>query len=84
MRPVITRQHIRIATGSSDEDGFLLFADGRLVAIFVRLSDPSHGEMRGRWFLECGFGDWYSARVPEPFTTVDAAEQWLAEQFGSR
>ena len=74
---VIVRQHVRIATGSSDEDGVLLFADGRLVAIVVRLSDPSHGNMRGHWYLEWAFGDSYCAPCPEPFPDVEAAEEWL-------
>jgi hypothetical protein len=84
MQPVISRQQVRIATGSSDEEGCLLFADGHLVAVIVRLSEPSHGKLRGCWFLECGFGPWYSTPSPEPFADIGAAEQWLAERLESR
>jgi hypothetical protein len=84
MRPVITRQQVRIATDSSDEEAFLLFSDGRLAAIIVRLAEPSHGNMKGRWFLECGFGDWYTAPFPEPFADADAAERWLMKRIESR
>ena len=77
MQPLITRQHVRIATGSSDEHGVLLFANDRLVAIIVCLSEPSHGSMAGRWFLEARFGELSSMRAPETFGDIDAAEGWL-------
>jgi hypothetical protein len=77
MQPLITRQNVRIATGSSDEHGVLFFANDSLVAIIVCLSEPSHGHMKGRWFLEARFGTLSYARAPETFGDVDAAEQWL-------
>jgi hypothetical protein len=77
MQPLISRQHVRIATGSSDERGVLFFANGRLIAIIVCLSEPSHGSMTGRWFLEVRFGDLFSARAPETFSDIDTAEEWL-------
>ena len=30
--------------------------DDALVAVFVRLEDEGHGDLRGHWFLEAGFG----------------------------
>jgi hypothetical protein len=45
---------VRVANGY-DEEGLLVFADDRLVAVMVRLSDQ-HGELAGRFFLEVGFG----------------------------
>jgi len=71
MKPIITRQKVRIATGSADEDGWLLFADGSLVAVLVHLSEPSHGALRGTWFIEWGVGHWYSPRDPNSFTDID-------------
>jgi hypothetical protein len=69
-----------VATGSSDEEGCLFFADGRLVAVMVLLSDRSHGALRGSWFLEAGFGHWYSGHH-EPFPDLDVAETWLADRL---
>jgi hypothetical protein len=77
MQPLITRQDVRIATGSSDEHGVLFFANGHLVAIIVCLTEPSHGSMAGRWFLEARFGILSYARAPETFCDIDAAEAWL-------
>jgi hypothetical protein len=77
MQPLISRKHVRIATGSSDQNGVLFFANDCLIAILVCLSEPSHGTLKGRWFLECRFGDLASARAPETFSDIDAAEAWL-------
>jgi hypothetical protein len=70
--------------GQFGRGGLSPFFDGRLVAIIVRLAEPSHGNMKGRWFLECGFGDWYTAPFPEPFADADAAERWLMKRIESR
>ncbi len=39
-------QPVRIATGTPDTESQLVFADGFLVAVLVRLSDD-HGNMAG-------------------------------------
>ena len=46
---------VQVATGSKDQESRLVFHDGFLVAILIRLSDEHEGDA-GRWFLEAGFG----------------------------
>ena len=48
-------QPVQVETGSDDIESQLVFADGFLVAVFVRLSNE-HGTEAGRWCLEVGFG----------------------------
>ena len=52
---LLTFRPIRIATGSEDEDGCLVFNEDHLIAVLVRLSDL-HGDAEGKWFLEAAFG----------------------------
>ena len=72
-------QAVRLATGSRDEEGELVFVDGCLVAVLVRLSDE-HDEEAGMWFLEAGFG-----RVDHPhppkFVDLEEAQAWIADQL---
>lgn len=69
-------QPVQVATGSADTESQLVFADGYLVAVLVRLSD-AHEEVAGMWFLEAGFG-----RVDHPdpptFSDLDEAGAWIA------
>jgi hypothetical protein len=46
---------VQVETGSGDTDGQLVFRDGFLVAVLVRLSEE-HEEDAGKWFLEAGLG----------------------------
>ena len=72
-------QAVRLATGSRDEEGELVFVDGCLVAVLVRLSDE-HDDEAGMWFLEAGFG-----RVDHPhppkFVDLEEAQAWIADQL---
>lgn len=71
----LTIQPVRVATGSADEEGCLVFADSRLVAVLVQLSDQ-HGDAEGDWFLEAGFGR--LARPEHPtFADLGAAQDWI-------
>jgi hypothetical protein len=47
-------QPVTVRTNSADEDGRLVFADGNLIALLVRLSD-GHADMADLWFLEACF-----------------------------
>jgi hypothetical protein len=67
---------VRVNTGSKDEDGLLVFADGRLVAVLVRLSDE-HGDKAGQWFLEHGFNRLDGTAHPT-FGDLEAAQAWIA------
>jgi hypothetical protein len=72
-------QPVRVATGSDDEEGVLVQADGRLVAVLVRLSGEEHGGLKGAWFLEAGFGA-CAAVNPPVFPSLDAAQDWIERQ----
>lgn len=70
---------VQVATGSDDTESRLVFEDGFLVAVLVRLSDE-HGADAGKWFLEAGFG-----RVDDPspptFGDLDEAQGWITDQL---
>jgi hypothetical protein len=77
--PGISFQPVQVATGD-DEDGLLVFADGLLVGVLVRLSDQ-HGEMAGRWFVEAAFGPVADMVVRPTFPDVEAVQDWLSERL---
>lgn len=67
---------VRVGTGSADEEGRLVFAGDRLVAVLVRLSEQ-HEALAGQWFLEHGFGELDTLEHPT-FPDLDAAREWIA------
>jgi hypothetical protein len=69
---------VRVATGH-DEEGCLVFADDRLLAVLVRLSD-GYEDLAGYWFLEVGFGDIDGVEHPT-FPDLRAAQDWLATKL---
>lgn len=71
---------VPVHTGSGDQDGQLVLADGRLAAVLVRLDDRSHAELVGTWFLEAGFGPCAQVIAPT-FGDLDAAQGWIRQQF---
>ena len=73
-------QGIQVHTGSSDEDGQLVLAEGRLVAVLVHLADRAHDGLVGAWFLEAGFGP-CAATTPPVFQSLDAAQDWVRSQL---
>jgi hypothetical protein len=74
-------QPVQVATGSDDSESYLVFSDGFLVAVLVRLSDQ-HEEEAGMWFLEAGFGLISGPEVP-PFVNLDAAQAWIVQRLAS-
>jgi hypothetical protein len=68
-------QPVRVATGSDDENGLLAYADGRLVAVLVHLSEL-HDDLSGAWFLEAVFGLRESSRT---FPNLESAKEWLRD-----
>ncbi|WP_019905564.1 hypothetical protein [Methylobacterium sp. 77] len=72
-------QPVQVATGCQDREGRLVFDEGLLLAILVRLSDM-HGDDAGRWCLEIGFGP-LSGLQPPPFIDLDAAQAWIADRL---
>jgi hypothetical protein len=73
-------QPVRIETGGPDEDGYLVFADGRLVAVLVRLSEQ-HEDAAGLWYYEHGFGP-YDGPAHPVFPTLEAAQDWIEQRHG--
>ncbi|MGX7709409.1 hypothetical protein [Methylobacterium sp. Gmos1] len=72
-------QPVPIATGSRDAESRLVFADGFLVAVLVRLSED-HGVDEGRWFLEAGFGRVDDQGQPT-FADLDEAQAWIQHRL---
>ncbi|OAS26456.1 hypothetical protein [Methylobacterium platani] len=77
----LTLQPVRVRTGSEDEQGLLVFADGALAAVLVCLSD-THGDDAGLWFLEAGFGPLASPQ-PGKFADLDAVQDWIAARLAA-
>jgi hypothetical protein len=75
-------QPVQIATGSSDAESRLVFANGFLVAVLVRLSED-HGEDAGKWFLEAGFGRVDDQSQPK-FIDLDDAQAWIQQRLNGR
>jgi hypothetical protein len=65
-------QPVTVDTYAPDDEGCLVYADNRLVAMLVRLSDL-HGRKAGRWYLEHGFGQ-LDGRTHPTFTDLDEAQ----------
>ena len=74
-------QPVRVDTGTEDEEGCLVFADGRLVAVLVRLSEQ-HDGLAGQWFHEHGFGPALDEPAHPVFPTLEAAKDWIEERRG--
>jgi hypothetical protein len=72
-------QRVAVDTNAVDEEGCLVFADNRLVAVLVRLSEL-HGRKAGRWSLDHGFGKLDGPAHPD-FTDLDEAQDWVAQRF---
>ncbi len=81
MSATLTLQSIQVATGSSDEEGMLVLAAGRLIAVLVRLSaDHRESKLQDRWFLEVGFGNLGAGLTPT-FADLDEARAWIARRL---
>lgn len=77
----LTLQPVRLADGRGGE-GALVFIDGSLAAVLVRL--PAHSSLGpGRWCLEAGFGPfgWHGSPV---FPDLPAAEAWISQMLQRR
>ncbi len=73
-------QPVQVATGL-DEEGMLVFAEHRLIAVLVQLSDI-HKELgvTGQWFLETGYGRYLAGEHPT-FPDLDAAQAWISQRL---
>ena len=74
----MTFNRVPVMTGTEDREGCLLFVDRTLVAVVVRLDMREHADIRGKWFLEAGFG-----RCRERhglFDSIEDAANWVSER----
>ena len=72
-------QPVHVATGSDDAESQLVFADGFLVAVLVRLSDD-HDDLAGMWFVEAGFGR-VDHPTPPTFADLEEAQNWIERRL---
>ncbi len=72
-------QPVSVNTGTDDEDGMLVFIEGRLVAVLVQLSGL-HDDREGSWFLEAGFGRCSAVPVPV-FSDLNQAQSWIESRL---
>src|SRR5687768_3956613 len=77
-----TRGRAMTATGD-DEESMLVFADDRLVAVLVHLSDENE-IAPGDWYLEAGFGTRLDSLNHPTFASLDAAQDWIQQRLASR
>ena len=74
----LTLQPVRVGN-DYDEDGCLVFANDRLVAVLVRLSEH-YGDVAGRWFFENGYGRLDGTDHPT-FRDVNAAQAYITSRL---
>lgn len=72
-------QPIQVWISSSEREGRLAMAGGRLLALLVKLEEDD-GDA-GKWFLEIGFGP--AAARSMMFDALPDAENWLRERAAS-
>ncbi len=76
----LTLQAVQVANGH-DEEGRLVFAEGRLIAVMVQLSGLHEEQgVAGQWFLETGYGHGLSGEHPT-FPDLSAAEKWIHQRL---
>lgn len=86
MAPHIMCQTTRIPATRSGvvEEGFLVFADDTLMAVVIRLDrtlDEELEDLRGRWYLETGYGACtIGPGVDQLFRSPDEAQRWVLER----
>jgi hypothetical protein len=76
----LTFQAVQVANGH-DEEGRLVLAEGRLIAVLVPLSGLHEEQgVAGQWFLETGYGRGLSGEHPT-FSDLSAAAEWIQQQL---
>jgi hypothetical protein len=81
----ITLQPVQIEALCVDSAGRLAFADGKLVAVLVRLSEELHSTdgKAGQWCLEAGLGPCAVNVLSVRFDSLEAARGWVAERISA-
>ena len=80
MSQELTLRPVWLGTDTADENGRLVSAGDRLVAVLLQLAEGHEAE--GHWFLEHGFGR-LDVPVPPTFLDLKAAEHWIAGRLSS-
>ncbi|MDB5598823.1 MAG: hypothetical protein JWN71_867 [Xanthobacteraceae bacterium] len=77
----VTFQPVEVAV-AGQTDGRLVFVDGKLVAVLVKL-DGSHDDLAGRWYAEAAFNS--LERMSEhTFADLPAAVEWIASRHRAK
>jgi hypothetical protein len=67
-----------VLTDTEDREGSLVLANGKLVAVLVRLANPAYDRtLLGSWYLEAGFGAALEMRH-DLFASLEEAAQVIA------
>lgn len=76
---------VAVSPDGLSESGLLILADGALVAVISRLERSGPEEMRGRWYLEAGFGPCaVAASDTVLFGSPEEAEHWAHERIARK
>lgn len=80
-RTVTEVQQAQVWGDGGPREGALIYQDGALAAVFVRLDEEDAvGAYRaGEWFLEAGFGELglVEQSMPATFAELDDARAWV-------
>jgi len=69
-------QSVRLRTGTTDQDGRLVFINDELTAVIVLLAGEDHAQERGLWSMEADFR--VSGSRPPLFNSPYDAVAWLS------
>ena len=75
---MVTFHRVPVMTGTEDREGCLLFANGSLVAVIVRLDTREYTDTNRKWFLEAGVGRCRERH--ELFDSIEDAANWVRER----
>ena len=68
--------HVRVATGAIPDEGRLVYADGALIAVLIKLEADLAAQARGVWYLEAAFGPVDHFHHPV-FETIQDSLAWI-------
>jgi len=72
----LSRQPVTLDANTPDQEGLLVFREGRLLAVLSCLGDI-HTDLQGHWFIEATFGT-MPKQSPLTFETIAHFEEWLS------
>ena len=73
LQPIVIADH-------PDAEGQLVFADERLVAVLVYLSEDYESEA-GEWYVEAAFGPGLGNPLNPMFDSLEDAVSWIERQL---